>query len=429
LALILIAPRWRVEILSFGSILAFYRLLAGYEVDPAAIGALLVFASALLYLCYRTAKSYHKLPPLIQRNGQIVLHGMVCMTLISTWVIPALVGIEAEGPAVDALRFLLPYLLWRCGYMLLSGRRGSAARTRFVDHVFYCVPAYGGTAIPYGKGYDHLSRHAADEPQAQARAALAGLKLLLLVWVWTALRFALALFVYGDDVQGLGKWVAAYSLSVPRLGEVIANPNGFGVSVAWLSMFLELINVTLMFASWGHMVIGALRLFGYNVFRNTYKPLLAQSLVDFWSRFHYYFKELMVEFFFLPTYVSTFKTYPRLRMFAAIMSAAFLGNLYYHALPDADQLIDAGVAGAWARLGPRSVYCFLLALGIFVSMLREQRRRGAAAAMAPPPTLSRSLRQISGVWLFYAIIHIWNVKPVELTFTQRTTFFFSLFGL
>jgi hypothetical protein len=42
----------------------------------------------------------------------------------------------------------------------------------------------------------------------------------------------------------------------------------------------------------GHMIIGTLRLFGFNVFRNTYKPLLSESILEFWNRYYYYFKEL-----------------------------------------------------------------------------------------------------------------------------------------
>jgi len=429
LALVLIAPRWRVQILSFGSVFALHRLLARQHVPPEAMAVLFGVVTAVLYLCYLAARSYARLPRLIRRNAQIVLHGLALLALLSTWLVPAFLGADAAGRTAAALRFLIPYLVWRCGYMLLSGRRGSAARTSFVDHAFYCMPAFGGTAVPYGKGYDHLIRAGAHDPQARARSALAGIKLLVLVWVWTAARFALALLVYGEDVRGLGDAVAGYTLSVPHLREIIARPGSVALPLAWLSMFLELVDVTLAYASWGHMVIGALRLFGYNVFRNTYKPLLSKSLVDFWNRFYHYFKEVMVEFFFLPTYVSWFKTRPRLRIFAAIMSAAFLGNVYYHALLDAGTLVPLGLAEAWARVGPRSFYCFLLGAGIFVSMLREQERRGAPPATADAGSPLRSLRQIAGVSLFYAVIHIWNVPPSTLTFTQRTAFFLSLLGL
>lgn len=429
LALVLIAPQWRTQILSFGSIWVLGGLLTRQGVmAPTAQAALFVLVPAALYLCYLTARAYPRLPRWLQRNGQIALHVLVCAALFSTWLVPEWVFADGSdvGSVVRALRFLLPYLVWRCGYILLSGRRGSAARSSFLDHVFYGLPVFGGTSIPYGKGYDHLARHRAEEPQALARSHLAGIKLLLLFWMWTVARRGLALMVYGDDIGGLGPMVAGYGFDLPRLKELIASPGSVVLPVAWASVFLELVDVTLALASAGHKVIGCLRLFGYNVFRNTYKPLLAQSIVDFWNRFYYYFKELLVEFFFFPTYVSTFKAYPRLRIFAATMAAAFLGNIYYHALRDAERLVNAGPAEAWALVAPRSFYAFLLGVGICISMIREQARRGASAPAHPSPF--RTLRRIAGVWLFYGVIHIWNVQPGGLTFGQRTVFFLSLFG-
>ena len=74
----------------------------------------------------------------------------------------------------------LPFLLWRIGYMLMSGQRGRIAGTRFSDHLLYLYPVYGGTNTPYGKGIDHLARHEAQTDEALARSQLAGLKLLAL---------------------------------------------------------------------------------------------------------------------------------------------------------------------------------------------------------------------------------------------------------
>ncbi len=423
LALVLIAPQWRVQFLSGGSIWVLGRLLIREGVStPAAMGGLFALVGVALYLCYVAARSYSRLPGFARRNAQIILHIAACTAWIGTWFLP--VQFLGDSNALHAVRLLIPYLVWRCGYVLLSGRRGSAVDSGFLDHFFYCLPAFGGTPVPYGKGYDHLKRHRAEQSEALARSLLAGIKLLVLVWLWTGLRRAMALLVYGDDIHGLGGVVAGYALDLPHLRELIANPDAVRLSTAWLSIFLELFAVTLELAASGHMVIGCLRLFGFNVFRNTYKPLLAQSIVDFWNRFYYYFKELLNEFFFLPTYVSAFKTYPRLRIFSATMAAAFLGNVYYHSLRDAEQLVNAGLAEAWMRVGPRCFYALLLGLGICVSMIREQKRRGSVA-----PSASSPLRRIAGVWLFYAIIHIWNVDPTELTFAQRTTFFLSLFGL
>jgi hypothetical protein len=170
--------------------------------------------------------------------------------------------------------------------------------------------------------------------------------------------------------------------------------------------------------------VGCLRLFGFRVFRNTYKPFLSRSIVDFWGRYDYYFKELLVEFFFYPCYLRHFRAWPRVRLFAAVFAAAFAGNMYMHVLSHR-QIDEHGLVATLAVIWPRTVYCLLLAVGIYVSMRRQQRSR--AAAESAPSALVR-VRQMVGVWTFFALIHIWNVRPYEITFAQRNAFLLSLFG-
>jgi hypothetical protein len=179
----------------------------------------------------------------------------------------------------------------------------------------------------------------------------------------------------------------------------------------------------------GHVYVGALRLCGFNVFRNTYKPLLAHTIVDFWGRFYYYFKELLVDMFFYPTFLRCFKRWPKLRLFAAVFAAAFLGNMYYHSLWMPCKLINEDFTPILSYLSSYWLYCLLLTAGIYVSMLRIQGRAGSAT---PPGTAAAKLRRfraIAGVWTFFSLINIWNVVGSELTFAGRTDFFLSLFGL
>src|SRR6185369_2906206 len=105
---------------------------------------------------------------------------------------------------------------------------------------------------------------------------------------------------------------------------------------------------TLAIAAKGHLYIGVLRLFGFYVFRNTYKPLLAETVVEFWNRYYYYFKELLASFFFFPTFTRYFKTHPRLRLLAAVFAAAFFGNMYYHVIYSG-LLFRGDWPGLWTR--------------------------------------------------------------------------------
>ncbi len=85
---------------------------------------------------------------------------------------------------------------------------------------------------------------------------------------------------------------------------------------------------------WGHIIIATCRMAGFKALRNTWSPLQSKTIAEFWNRYYYYFKELLVEFFFYPTFLRFFKTKPRLRMFMATMAAAGLGNMLYHFFRD-----------------------------------------------------------------------------------------------
>ena len=437
LILVLFAPEYRNLILSLGSVWVLYQMLSwssGMSLIPLAGGILL--GGGLLYLCFLAAKSYRRLPMFVQRNPQVSLHLLMWVGLALAWILPETFNTKQSGlwPTVVALRWILPFLVWRSGYLLMAGRRGTALKSGFLDHLFYCLPSFGGSNVPFGKGHDYLSQARADSPEALSKAQLAGLKLLILAWLWKGVRVFIDAGVYGKGGNILVELFGGRSLGITQLGNLIASQpdDASGLVMAWSSLFVELIDFTLDLAIWGHVIVGCLRLFGYNVFRNTYKPLLAESLVDFWNRFYYYFKELLAQFFFFPMYLSYFKSWPKLRIFAAIMAAALFGNVYYHVLRDLEDFLEVGLQGAWSVLAPRLFYSFLLATGIFVSMVRQQKQRGKAAEEETPGlAIWRRIRRVGGVWLFYGIIHIWNVwlSIPSLTFAKRTSFFLSLFGL
>ena len=147
-------------------------------------------------------------------------------------------------------------------------------------------------------------------------------------------------------------------------------------------------------------------------------------MVEFWNRYYYYFKEIMVEFFFYPTFIGWFRKWPRLRLFAAVFMAAFVGNMYYHLIGKAEKLAYGDFHGLWVSLHTRLVYCFLLSAGIFISMLREQRRAGRPRTRI---FLGRGL-SIFAVWTFFAIINIWN-QGGAAPFSVVTKFFLGLIGL
>ena len=440
LALVQLAPDQRRPILSLASLAVIYSLLArGWDWQatsdapliatplPLVLG-MVALVSATCFAVYQVALRFGRLPGFVRRRPQVWLHVVVVAAMLG-------VPLSDEDEVSRMLGLYvasLGYLVWRLGYLVQSGRRGKLAGSCFVDHFFYLLPAFGGTNVPYGKGNEYLSRNEVEEARGIAASQLAGLKLLVLVWLWTFAQVVLGIVVHGDEETLLHAWLddaswLALSLEVPRLGAFVADlPGTVGnLSVRWTSLFVALVDHTLTLAIEGHAFVGLLRLYGFKVFRNTYKPLLSESLIDFWGRIHFYFKELLVEFFFMPTYVSRFRGRPRLRLFAAVFAAAFAGNLYFHLLALGTDLRGESLATLANTFAPRALYSFLLACGIWVSMLRQQERRGAPLAAS---RLAR-LRRIAGVWLFFALIHVYGMGPYSTPLETRNAFVLSLVGL
>jgi hypothetical protein len=380
----------------------------------------------LIYLLYLAAARFRQLPDAIRRRPHLLLHLLFWAAMAVLWLTPSDAGLWRQ--ALVLFTVSLPYLLWRLGYLILSGQRGKAAGTSFRDHLFYLWPLWGGTNTPYGKGLDYLSQREAQTPDAYARSVLAGTKLLLLALLWAGADLLLGAVVSGEAKNPLLRLWDGYSLAVPRLRAIVNGAADVSLFTTWVSLYLELIRETLDVAVQGHGLIGGLRLFGFNVFRNTYKPLLAESIIEFWSRYYYYFKELMFELFFFPTYLRYFKTYPKLRMFVAVFAAAFVGNTYYHVIQAKNLMVANEFARLGHRLGPRLLYCLFLALGIYFSMLHQQQRAGKMESAGTGLERLRKFRRIAGVWTFFSLLNFWSLRT-SLTIAERVGFFFSLFGL
>jgi len=389
--------------------------LASLDWLPALVrfGAILAF----LYAFYSMAARFDRLPPVVRRYPVICFHLLLLALLAAVGAVPALVLYLP----------LFPYLAWRVSYMILSASRGRAANTAFADHLFYLWPAFGGAQLPIGKGFDYLSRTEAADREQLVRSQLAGIKLLVLAFLWFWTRELMDAAVYAKPDNLLAPLLGGWSLGLPTLEQAVRDRAADSVGTAWMVTLIELIWLTLSAAIIGHVVVGSLRLMGFNVFRNTYRPLLSRSIIDFWQRYAYYFKEICVEFFFYPAYLRSAWAGPRLRLFIAVFAAAFFGNMYYHLLTEPELLVGGDLGALAATWDARIIYCLGLATGIWVSMLRQQTRRAAPGTEAIAGLTA--LRRIAGVWVFYGLIHIFNVKADGATLTDRVTFFGSLFGL
>jgi len=431
IASIQIAPSHRNKILAIGAVVAAYLLYfkqatffsTNSHVIPAFSTIVLL---ACTYALYHIGKRYGSLPALIRKNPLIFLH-IAYFALIP---VLALIGSDSGffGKFLWIFTLALPFFLCRWGYMLNTARRGKMAATKFVDHLLYVSPVFGGSNVPYGKGHENLHKNAVIDRNEIARSQLAGLKLIILVWLYVGINELMMEFIYTQSSAHL----SVFNAGIPRLSQLVGAEGTMQASgrfLAWASMFFELITQTLELAIRGHLIIGCLRLFGINVFRNTYKPLLSTSILEFWNRFYYYFKELMVECFFFPAYLSFSQYSKKVRLFIATFAAAFVGNLYYHFLIYMWDWISLPPDKLAQALLSRTMYTLLLACGIYISQLRLENHRKRKFIGYGYPGVLRKIRAIGGVWLFFSCIHIYNLHVEDVSFLQRSGFLLWLFGV
>src|SRR5207302_25851 len=239
----------------------------------------------------------------------------------------------------------------------------------------------GDSSTPVGKGAAYLRKVEAHTPKDLAVVQLKAVKLLMWMLV---LHLALLVFraiVFGELSPAAADFSRAhgfhvFNFGVPKL-EAAFDRAAAGqpppLHMLWAGLVAHFFDAILTVPLMGNMIVACSRMSGFNLLRNTYKPLYATTIAEFWNRFYFYFKELLVEFFFFPTYVRYFKKHRRLRLAAATFAAATLGNLVYHFCRDIHYVFELGF---WRALTGFQVYAFyavVLGASIALSQLSGKR--------------------------------------------------------
>jgi D-alanyl-lipoteichoic acid acyltransferase DltB (MBOAT superfamily) len=186
---------------------------------------------------------------------------------------------------------------------------------------------------------------------------------------------------------------------------------------------MDKVLVTLSMAMHGHKIIALARLAGFRLPRNMRRPLEARTLAEFWNRYYYYFKELLVEFFFVPTFLRTFRKHPRLRMFFSTFMAAGVGNAIFHFLSDFRLVATLGWSSAVETFTSYLFYCAVLATGIGISQVRT------SSGANPPTTRLGKLLAFLWVWTFVICLNVFGNETRVYSLDQRLSFMASVMGI
>jgi hypothetical protein len=418
LALIATFPAHRRTILTFSALywaavhVPFrWELLAALRQRTNAMGELpdfrvfsLTVIAAVFLFCALTHRFLQSRPPLlVARQPAWALVGGYALLLLIVSFAPF------NGIAwlyMWAFTLIGGHYLWFLAYALIDLRK--PPHRGFYQHLGAFHPFWGSTNTPFPKGAEYLDRIEAKEPLSLAVSQLKGLKLL---W-WSIVLLVVATL---SDVVFHGRpWPfgtrPAFVLPIPPLA-VAFRASVAGQPLPWhqncLAMLLDLLLDGLKLSIWGHQYVAVARMAGFNARRNTYKPFLATNVSEFFNRYYYYFKELLVDCFFFPVFYAIPRRHLKLGLFVATVSAAGIGNYAYHFFRDVHVTVVRGLGRALIDSHMLLLYCVLLATTIFVSQVRRMARA------KQPRSMIINLRATLLVWLVFAllnslIVDLWN---------------------
>lgn len=320
-----------------------------------------------------------------------------------------------------AFVIVLGKYLWFFTYALLD--RNAKETAPLCLQVGHFVPFWGGSNTPFPKGAAYLRKIEAKTPAQLAVCQLKGVKLLYWMLLLVVLQRVLSQIFYGhpgDSFLGI-----SFSLAIPSFSAVLhGRPiDPYPWHVNWLALLANFLIKLVSFSVWGHAIIASCRMAGYNALRNTYNPLRSVTIAEFWNRYYYYFKELLVDNFFYPTFLRYWKKKPRARLFFATMAAAGFGNVLYHFLRDIDVIIKRGL---WDALLSFHVYMFygvVLGTAIGLSQLFEKKKRQDMS------WLKKNIISPFCVIGFYCVLSIFDDPDRTLTIVDNFAFLFRLFNL
>ena len=299
--------------------------------------------------------------------------------------------------------------VWFLGYALLNYKETSIPLFLQLG-AFH--PFWGSTTTPFGKGIANLRRLEVKTSQELALAQISGVKLIIECCVLQIVLNALETVIHSH-------------LGVPTLdGAFTRQLSGepYRWYECWFSLIASFCEAIMSIAISGNTYIACARMTGFQLLRNTYKPLQSRTIAEFWNRYYFYFKELLVEFFFYPTFLRCFKSHRRLRIVFSTFMAAGVGNAIFHFIRDIRYVLELGFWGSLQGYQTYLFYCLLLTSGIALSQLRPHRTIHTGV-------FRMNILPAFKVAAFFCFIYIFNDDGRQNTLQQHLVFLFHFFGL
>lgn len=424
LALCWVFPQRRLMILALTG--TAYFLLRPFKMGPhydyfgqlpvaqmtgGAPSALMLVPMGLLFLVFAAAmicNQQHKRIVFISNRPLMFMFAIGCVLAIAS------IALSRDHVLFAPVWIALVYLtstFFMLGYVLLDQR--SKTHVPFATQIGFMRPFWAGFAVPI-KGPAFFVKQEAKSPQELAVSRLKGMK--LAVW-------ALVLFVVWE--WGFNKFIFGTE-GFPRLDYLIAagaNGEQATLGTRWSVVVLNFMATVVYMGAAVHAIVAVIRVAGFCIPRGMARPLASRTIAEFWGRYLFYFKEMLVDFFFYPTFRRYFKKSPRLRMAFATFAAAFIGNVMFdfmHAMPS---VAFEGGGKIWQGFISYCAYAGVLTAGIIWSQQMQK------PAKPEHGYVRYNVIPRVQVITFFALLQIIDDSSGSVTLGQQLKFFFGLFGV
>jgi hypothetical protein len=405
---ILFLPRHAWALMAIGGIYWIPSMVkGGFSLEQRAIGMTLAVATAALLrmIVHRWPKGF------IGRSPRLALLGVFAAAVGAALLTPA-------GPGsllLWSLAASLSACLWIFSFALTD--RPDTSLWPNAAMFFSFFPTVLASTTPFFKRPSAMRRMEAKTAQERAIVQLKGLKLLawsfLLSLVWATL----------DTTWG--------AVGIPKLPDAIAASTAHHAPswyLCWASLLTGFIDSVLRTAIWGDTVVAGCRLAGFKLLRNSYRPLESRTIVDFWNRYYYYFKELIADFFFYPVYMRCFKRHPRVRILFATWVSVGLGVPLFHFVRDIDVVRQLGLWRAVTGYHVYLCYATMLSVGIGISQIRKMSAPRNPSGNPPESFLRTRVLPIAGVILFFCFLQVFDELRRTVPIREHLLFLTRLIG-
>ncbi len=398
-ALITFMPAYRRHVMTIAPVAIAVRC---YFKQPLLLGlnlALMALGMLLYWCVMRWPKSlFAKRPITFLLSGFTAVILMACLVMRGTWSYTPLWGLVGT----------LSSYLWYFCYAMID-RNSQPGRDATLELSTF-GPLWGQNHIPIPKGAAYLRRIEAKNPEQLAIVQLKGLK--LLVWA--------LLLIFFQSV-----WLRFFHayLRIPTSDQSLAmsvHQTPVVWHLRWESLILAFFESILSLSIWGHQIIACCRMVGFNALRNTRSPLYSTSIIEFFNRYTYYFKELLVEFFYYPTFFRYWMAHRRMRMIFATFAAVFFGNIFFHFTENWTIIQDKGLWNAIVNYQVFAFYCIVLTAGLSISQLRKHSSK-------PTGFIRGRVIPIIGVLMFYCLLNVFSFPGKSYPLVEHLKYLASLF--